>query len=245
MNPVSKLALLATCGALALTGCSTQKPTARDTSASTTAAAVTVPQPAANDADAKSSAFLAAAEPFETLTEQAQSVPTANLPGLIADVKKAAASVSPALGAKSKMALAEHIAAVDAAQKANDRTGIALAAVEGYRTLVESASDTGKVPKAVSLLDYSGFHYQADLSAKPVRWDDMAKAVTFAKEQWNGIAARITDTALKTDFNQSLSDMDTAVTAKDMKTAKASSTHELDLVDKLETFFAKQSLLEP
>lgn len=239
MNPVSKLALLATCGALALAGCSAQKPTAPDTSASASGTNVTVPKPAAGDADANASAFLAAAEPFETLTEQAPTAPAAKLPTLISDAKKAADGVGPALEAPAKAALMEHLAAVEAAQKSNDRTGIALAAVEGYRTLVESASDTGKVPKAVSLLDYSGFRYQADLSAKPVRWGDMAQAVAFAQDQWNGIAARVTDTALKADFDKSVADMDAAVKAKDAKAAKASSTRELDLVDKLEGFFAK------
>lgn len=208
MNPVSKLALLATCGALALAGCSVQKPAAPDANASASGTAVTVPKPAAGIADAKASAFLAAAEPFETLTEQAPTAPGAKLPTLISDAKKAADGVAPALEAPAKAALMEHLAAVDAAQKSNDRTGIALAAVEGYRTLVESASDTGRVPKAVSLLDYSGFRYQADLSTTPVRWDDMAQAVAFAEGQWNGIAARVTDTALKADFDKSVADMD-------------------------------------
>ncbi len=239
MNPVSKLALLATCGALALASCTAQKPAAPDANASASNTAVTVPKPAASDADANASAFLAAAEPFETLTEQAPTAPAAKLPTLISDAKKAADGVAPALGAPAKSALMDHLSAVDAAQKSNDRTGIALAAVEGYRTLVESASDTGKVPKAVSLLDYSGFRYQADLSAKPVRWGDMAQAVAFAEGQWNGIAARVTDTALKADFDKSVADMAAAAKAKDVKAAKALSTRELDLVDKLEGFFAK------
>ena len=239
MSSALKFALVATCGGLALSGCSAPKRASADPNASASAAAVTVPKPPAGDADANASAFLAAAEPFETLTKEAPSAPPSRLDKLIADAKKAAAGISPALGAARKSALETHLAAVDVAHKGGDRTGVALAAVEGYRTLVESANDTGKVPTAVSLLDYSGFRYQADLSAKPVRWDDMAQAVAFAQGQWNSIASRVTDTALKAEFDKSVADMTASVKAKNAKGATASSTHELDLVDKLEGFFSK------
>ena len=239
MDPKLKISLLATCGGLALAGCSASKPASPDANASASVATITVPKPPPGDADANASAFLAAAEPFETLTEEAPSAPPSRLDKLIADAKKAAAGVSPALGAAGKSALETHLAAVDVAHKGGNRTGVALAAVEGYRTLVESANNTGKVPPAVSLLDYSGFRYQADLSAKPVRWDDMAQAVAFAQGQWNSIASRVTDTALKADFDKSVADMTASVKAKDATGATASSTHELDLVDKLESFFSK------
>ena len=131
------------------------------------------------------------------------------------------------------------MADIQAASAKNDRTGVALSSVEGYRTLVESATDSGKVPTAVSLLDYAGFRYQANLTATPVRWDDMNKAVAFVVQKWSGIADRITDPALKADFTKSITDMSVAAKAKDAKAARAASTRELDLVDKLEGFFSK------
>ena len=239
MKIVSIIALLAACGTLALSGCNGTKAPAPGPTDSTSAAAVTTPKPAPGDADANASAMLAAAEPFETLTEQAQTASAAKLPSLISDAQKAARGIAPALEAPQQAALATNLFNIHAAHKANDRTGIALAAVAGYRTLVESAKDTGKVPLAVSLLDYSGFRFQADLSAKPTRWEDMATAVSFAAQQWSGIEARVTDTALKADFVKSIDGMNKAVEARDAKAAKSSSTHELDLVDKLEGFFSK------
>lgn len=221
---------------LSLAGCNGQQ---SNSQTGQTKANVTVPQPPAGDADAQSSAYLAAAEPFENLTEQAATATPANLATLIADATKAADGITLGLGATHKAALDTHISDIESAQKADDRTAIALAAVEGYRTLVESASDTGKVPRAVSLLDYSGFRYQADLTAKPIMWDDAGQAVGFAQQQWSSIADRVTDVALKSDFAKSVADMDSAVKAKDAQAATTASTHELDLVDKLESFFSK------
>ena len=237
MTTVSKLVLLATFGAFALSGCGSQSSTPK--AANATAATVTVPKPPAGDADANSSAFLAAAEPFENLTEQAPGAPRAKLAAMIADARKAADGVSPALTAPQKAAIETNFAGIDAGQKAGDRTAIALGAVEGYRTLVESARDTGKVPRAVSLLDYSGFRYQADLTARPVRWDDMIKVVAFARHQWSGIEGRIADKTLRADFAKSVTDMSVAVRARDRQAANTASSRELDLVDQLEGFFSK------
>ena len=237
MKTAVKISLCAAFGSLALSGCSKQQP---DTAATPVAAAtVVVPKPAANDPDAQQSAFLAAAEPFENLTEQAATAAPLKLRALVSDAQKAATGITPGLAAPAKAALETHLSDIAAAQQKNDRTGIALAAVEGYRTLVESARDTGPVPLAVSLLDYSGFRYQADLADPSPRWDDAAKAVAFAEQQWAGISAKISDPALKSDFANSIARMKEATGAKDLKKAKVASTHELDLVDKLEEYFAK------
>ena len=154
----------------------------------------------------------------------AQPLSSRELNTLIAAARKAADGVSPALAAPAKASLETNMADIQAASVKNDRTGVALASVEGYRTLVESATDTGRMPIAVSLLDYAGFRYQADLTAKPVRWDDMNTAVAFAEQKWSGIANRITDTALKADFAKSITDMSVAAKAKNAKAAKTAST---------------------
>jgi hypothetical protein len=68
------------------------------------------------------------------------------------------------------------------ARQVQDRAGLALSSIEAYRVLVGAVADNAKVPTEVSLLDYAGFRYDADLEANPARWGDMAAAVSFARE---------------------------------------------------------------
>ncbi|MBI1180302.1 MAG: hypothetical protein GC201_07065 [Alphaproteobacteria bacterium] len=196
--------------------------------------------PAPNDADAQHSALLAAAEPFENLTEQAATATSGKLDTLIGDARKAGAVVAPSLTAPQHSALDDHLAAIDAANKNGDRTAIALAAVEGYRTLVESASDTGPVPRAVSLLDYAGFRYEADLAATPPHWTDAATAANYATSRWSALGGKVGDTALKDEVARAVGDMNVAAKTQDPSAARSAVGKELDLVDKLEAYFTKR-----
>lgn len=198
---------------------------------------VTVPPPAKPDLDAASSRFLAAAEPFEALTEQAATAKPEQLKAMINDIQKAADGISPALSPASRAVLSGYLAKIDRAAKADLRTDVALSAVEGYRTLVESASDTGKVPKAVSLLDYAGFRYQANLAAEPIDWKDVDASLAFAKSKWSSLSPKVTDAALAQEFSAALSKLESAAQARDVAAAKKAATSELDLVDKLENYF--------
>jgi len=99
----------------------------------------------------------------------------------------------------------------------------------------------GKVPSEVSLLDYAGFRYDADLKAGPARWSDMGKATAFADANWTAIAGRVTDTALTGKIATELAAMKQAVAAHDTAAAAGSVKAELDLVDQLETYFNTHS----
>lgn len=238
MKLALKVSLLAASTIVALTGCSKQQPSAP---AADRAVDSTAPQPAAKDVDAQRSAFLAAAEPFEVLTEQAPTATPEKLKSLIGDAQGAADNITATLGEPQKAALDRQLSSIAIGVKRDDRTAIALAAVEGYRTLVESAGDTGVVPRAVSLLDYSGFRYQADLTANPIRWSDAMDAVSFAEKQWSMLSGKVTDSNLKGDFGEAVAEMRAAISTKDAGAAKRAVTRELDLVDKLEVFFSKKA----
>ncbi|MEO8393926.1 MAG: hypothetical protein ABI700_13125, partial [Chloroflexota bacterium] len=106
------------------------------------------------------------------------------------------------------------------------------------RTLVSNSGDHQKVPKQVSLLDYSGFRYQADLKATPVRWSDAVLAVDFADAQWQQISAMVKDPMLIKNMSEALTAMRSASQSKDAMAAMAASTRELNLVDALEKSFA-------
>lgn len=239
MKLALRVPLLVASTVVALTGCSKQQPSAPAANGAVDSTALA--QPAAKDIDAQRSAFLAAAEPFEVLTEQAPTATSEKLKSLIGDAQGAADSVAATLGAPQKAALDIQLSNFAAGVKRDDRTAIALAAVEGYRTLVESAGDTGVMPRAVSLLDYAGFRYQADLTANPIRWSDAKDAVSFAEKQWSMLGGKVTDSNLKGDFGQAVAEMRAAISAKDAGAAKRAVTKELDLVDKLEGFFSKKT----
>ena len=225
-----------------LAACSSKQPSSA--AKASPSQSTTVPAPSMDSSQQpsplKRSNILAAAEPFEALTEQAPTSSKTELLNLIVNANQAAQTVSPSLDPQHQADMTNHLKAISRAQTTNNRTEIALASVEAYRTIVESAGDAGKIPQAVSLLDYSGFRYQADLSGSPVRWSDAGNAIMFAEQKWASISDRVTDTTLKSEFSKSLDDMKSAQKASDVKAAKAASTKELDLVDKLESFFSKQ-----
>lgn len=198
-------------------------------------------QPAATAAAAKpttSERLLAAAEPFEKLTEIAFTAPLAEIDATIVEARKAAESVRPMLTSTAESSVDKLFSDIDRARKGQDRAGLALASIEIYRGVVSSVPPGTKVPAAVSLLDYAGFRYQADLKAAPVRWADMDEAMRFARTQWTDLKPTLKDAPLASSFERALVAMDKAVTNKDLAAASSSATEELDLVDKLETYYA-------
>lgn len=235
MNTILRLVLATGIISISLAGCNNKHPAATATPAAVDGGAI--PPPSIKDADAMDSALIAAAEPFEALTEQAATATPTVLDKLIGEARSAADGVSARLDQTQKDRLASQMADIAAAQKAGDNTAIALASVEGYRTLVESAADTGTTPRAVSLLDYAGFRYQANLAAKPARWTDAEAAVDFADTQWAALSPKIADVSLRDQMSNAIADMRKAAQAKDPALAKSVSTTELDLVDKLEAYF--------
>ena len=182
--------------------------------------------------------LMADAESFENLTESAFTTGTKKMDGLIANAKASGADAARLLAPAQAKQLSNHLAAIDAGRVSNNRADLAIAAVEGYRTLVSNAGDHLAIPKEVSLLDYSGFRFQADLKASPVRWNDTVKADDFADSQWKKLSPAVSDQPLRAKFTSALVGMRAASQRKDAKAAMSASTRELDLVDALEQFFA-------
>lgn len=226
--------------AASIGGCNRNAPTGHSADQATTGdhANGTIPAAPANDPDAQASALMAAAEPFENLTEAAFTSDTKKLDDLIAKAKSSAVGASKLLSPSEAEALTRHVAAIESARAGNKSADLAIAAVEAYRTLVSNSGGHQKVPKEVSLLDYSGFRYQADLKAQPIRWSDTVSALDFADAQWMQISATVSDKALRTKMSDTLAGMRAASQSKDAKAGMSASTQELDLVDGLEKYFA-------
>lgn len=229
-----RLVLFATTGiALALAGCA--KPDAANQVAGQQSnQAVAQPQAAPSS---PSDRLLAAAEPFEALTETAFADPPSKLDQTIAKGRKAAADIRSLLTPAATAKIDGLLANIDRHRGAGQRADLALSSIEVYRALMDSLPPGARVPVDVSLLDYAGFRYQADLKSSPARWDDMKQATSYARTRWAQLAPKIADKAVSGPFETALQGMEKAVATRDSKAAQSAVTAELDQVDKLEAYF--------
>ena len=236
------LAAILPLSALLLAGCGSGTPSSSNTATMATVPDVpNVPETTdivpATPGNGDKAQLLAAAEPFEVLTETAFDPDMAKVNKAIADAQAAAPRVRPLLPASAQSAFDRHVAEITFAGAAGQRADLAQSSIENYRILVTQGAGASPVPSEVSLLDYAGFRYAADLYATPIRWDDMAAAVTFAQQNWAVVKPNIRDAATAAKFQAAIDIMAAAAAIKNIDRAKASVQAELDLVDVLETSF--------
>ena len=194
---------------------------------------------APSDPPLATAAHLPASEYLETLTEQAFSATPGELDAIIAQVRTAAQRDRGILAPVRAAELDRRLGEITDYRADLNRADLAIASVEAFRLFVSAAPPTGTVPVEVSLLDYAGFRYQADLKAEPVRWDDAAAAAGFAADQWARISVGVTDTTLRTRFSNAVSEMKLALADRNATLAALVGARELDLVDELETYFSR------
>lgn len=206
------------------------------------AAALGVPAPAAQQSPAsavsKDKTLLAAAEPFENLTEMAFISNWSKIDRTISQAEHAASGARGSLPQEAVASMDTHLAAMKSARQKHDRADLALSSIEVYRVLVSSVSAGTRIPSQVSLLDYSGFRYDADLKSSPIRWDDMNEVVAFARQQWAVVGPKLKGVALATRFEKAVDGMDKAAKQKNKALAASSVRSESDLVDELENYFS-------
>jgi hypothetical protein len=183
--------------------------------------------------------LFAGAEAYEGLTEHTSTAPMEDLVLEAHDAEATARSCEKFLNAEQIVTLHQVLKNLSQSQ---DRTSMALAAVEGYRVLVSaqtrSASD---IPLDVALLDYAGFRYQAGASAALPLWDDMREVAAFVDQRWLSVAPSISDLALKRRFESDVSALHTAVDAEDVEMAHRAATATLNDVDLLEQYFSNRA----
>lgn len=185
--------------------------------------------------------FVAAAEAFEGLTENAAAVRATELARQIGGVGDQARSCQPSLGTQPSAAMDNVLGRMGQFETTHDRSALALAAVEGYRTFV-TAQDRppGGIPLEVALLDYAGFRYQAGARGTPPLWGDMREAINFADAQWRAVSPRVADDRLKATFSADLVSMHAALDISNQAQAQRAVTRELDHVDALERHFSRR-----
>jgi len=182
--------------------------------------------------------FRAAAEPFEKLAETSFEATLTAIDQTIGEAETAAQGVRALLPTGAASHLDAQIAAMKSARQKRDHAGLALSSIEAFRVLISAVADNAKVPTEVSLLDYAGFRYGADLKANPVRWGDMAEAVSFARDNWAKLSPRTKSFQGAPAFEKAIADMDKAAAQRNVALATLSAKAELDLVDQLEIFFS-------
>ena len=215
--------MLAAIAVLCLFGCERHK-------------APAVPPPSKLAADVADAGLLAAAEPFEVLTEAAFTARLLALDQAIATAVATADHVMPALPPEAQWELKTQLDAIAAARLVADRPGVALASAEIYRLFVSYGSPD-EVPKEVALLRYAGLRYDADLKARPIRWDDMIQAATFGHRTWAAVEGRVLEAVLHERMSKALNDMADATRRRDAALADDAQKRELELASLLEAYF--------
>ena len=195
------------------------------------------PTPATGSAAEK---LRAAAEPFEKLTETAFTASQTALATTLVEGLVAAQSVQALLPEQSVKRFGDEIDALKAASRNHRRAAIALSSIEVYRTLVTAMADGAKVPAGVSLLDYAGYRYQADLKSNPRQWSDMADAAGFARQTWTALTPKVASPALEAKVASAISAMEQGAARKNASAAAKAAQTELDLVDDVEKLFASR-----
>ena len=115
--------------------------------------------------------LLAAASPFEDLTEFALANDTRGMRQALKAYGDQAAAVNKVLSVPARREMASLLAAIRRAESKGDNQEVALNSVEAYRVLVESLDPNGLVvPIQVSKLDYVGFKLKVLLAASPPDW---------------------------------------------------------------------------
>lgn len=190
-----------------------------------------------SDIPATTKSLLAAAEPFETLTETAFNASRVERSKAIEAATYAVGGIRGIVPQSVSTELNRNMGAIGAADVADHPADLALASIENYRVLVSAVPGTPIVPVDVSLLDYAGFRFDADAQAAPARWDDMARALTFARQRWSSVASNAAVAKVAPRFEAALAAMDKAVHDKNIAHARAAAKIELDLVDVLEAAF--------
>lgn len=190
----------------------------------------------------KNDILLAAASPFEDLTEYALAANTNGMKLALKAYADQAAGVGEVLAAQARKDMDALIAIIKKAERQGDNETVALKSVEVYRILIGSLDVSGlAVPIQVSLLDYAGFKFKALLHAKSIDWLALKKVAEEAQQNWAAIQSRVADKGLHDAVDTTIAGIYKACTEKNAEMAAFAAQIDLALVDLLEGYFERSS----
>jgi hypothetical protein len=184
--------------------------------------------------------LLAAALPFEDLTEFALANDTRGMRQALKVYSDQAAAVNKVLSEPARREIASLLAAIIRAESKGDNQEVALNSVEAYRVLVESLDPNGLVvPAQVSKLDYVGFKLKVLLAASPPDWPAIQTTIDAAGRHWHELELRVGDKGLRDAVKAVIVGLRQATSAKNTEMAVFAAQMDLALVDLLEEYFER------
>ena len=184
--------------------------------------------------------LLAAASPFEDLTEFALANDTQGMRNALKAYGDQAAAVDNVLSVPARREMASLLAAIRRAESKGDNQEVALNSVEVYRVLVESLDPNGLVvPTQVSKLDYVGFKLKVLLAASPPDWPAIQTTIDAAGRYWHELEPQVGDKGLRDAVKAVLAGLHQATIAKNAEMAVFAAQMDLALVDLLEGYFER------
>jgi hypothetical protein len=192
------------------------------------------------DGSGPNQVLLAAASPFEDLTEFALANDTRGMRQALKACGDQAAAVNQVLSVPARREMASLLAAIRRAESKGDGQEVAMNSVEAYRVLVESLDPNGLVvPTQVSKLDYVGFKLKVLLAASPPDWPAIQTTIDAAGRHWHELEPRVGDKALRDAVKAVLAGLFQATSAKNTEMAVFAAQMDLALVDLLEGYFER------
>jgi hypothetical protein len=192
------------------------------------------------DGSGPNQVLLAAASPFEDLTEFALANDTPGMRQALKAYDDQAAAVNQVLSVPARREMASLLAAIRRAESKGDGQEVAMNSVEAYRVLVESLDPNGLVvPTQVSKLDYVGFKLKVLLAASPPDWPAIQTTIDAAGRHWHELEPRVGDKALRDAVKAVLAGLFQATSAKNAEMAVFAAQMDLALVDLLEGYFER------
>jgi hypothetical protein len=184
--------------------------------------------------------LLAAASPFEDLTESALAHDTRGMRRALKAYNDQAAAVNKVLSGPARQEIAALLAAIRQAESQGDHHAVALNAVEAYRVLVESLDPKGLVvPIQVAKLDYVGFRLKVLLAASPPDWPAIQKIGGAAAGHWHALEPHVSDKGLRDAVKTMLTGLHQATLTNNAEMAVFAAQMDLALVDLLEGYFER------
>ena len=184
--------------------------------------------------------LLAAASPFEDLTEFALANDTQGMRNALKAYGDQAATVDNVLSVPARREMASLLAAIRRAESKGDNQEVALNSVEVYRVLVESLDPNGLVvPTQVSKLDYVGFKLKVLLAASPPDWPAIQMTIDATGRYWHELEPRVGDKGLRDAVKAVLAGLHQAISSKNVEMAVFAAQMDLVLVDLLEGYFER------
>ncbi|MGC3992130.1 MAG: hypothetical protein QM796_21040 [Chthoniobacteraceae bacterium] len=190
----------------------------------------------------KNQKILAALEPFEDLTEVALDGSAAKLESTFKRVENHQAGSRALLSAAEAGHYDELFAGLETAKAKGDHLGMSLGAAELYKQMALALDTTALTTptREVNLLDYISFRISALLHAPQPDWAAITVTVKEANGYWAAMRDQVGDHRLQSKMDQAQSGLATGALKQDASITAANVKKDGDLVDDLESYFAKQ-----